>query len=174
MQLVKAEISSGSMAAQVAPRRWCRARLRYGPVSTMPLARRTAATVAASTDASKSIVTMTCERSSVRLTNGVAYVEDSAQVYNRSEESLVRLVAKSKPPLAFIHFSCSSSMINVARAGVLYVWFLAELSIAVLRFRKSGTQRSVAAISSARSSAAGENSPNQSPPSEAKFFCGEK
>src|SRR5699024_8528784 len=168
MQLVKAEISSGSMAANVATRSWFRPSLRYGSVSTMPLARRTAATVAASTDASKSIVTMTCERSSVRLTNGVAYVEDSAQVYNRSEESLVRLVAKSKPPLAFIHFSCSSSMINVARAGVLYVWFLAELSIAVLRFRKSGTQRSVAAISSASASANREDSTHDRPTPEAK------
>ncbi len=65
-------------------------------------------------------------------------------------------------------------MINVAIAGVLRVWSLSELSIATARLRVSGIQRSVAAISAVRSSAAGDSSANHSPPSEPKLFCGAK
>jgi hypothetical protein len=63
---------------------------------------------------------------------------------------------------------------TVAKDGVLYVWFFEELSIAVGRSKKAGTHLSVAAISAARSSAAGDMTAIQSPPSEPKFFCGAK
>ena len=59
---VRVRTSSGSIAVNVAMRSWLRPSLRYGSVSTMPLARSVAATAAASTDSSKSIVTTTCER----------------------------------------------------------------------------------------------------------------
>ena len=62
----------------------------------------------------------------------------------------------------------------MATAGVLYVWSLRELSIAVVRSRKSGIQRPDAAICSTRASAAGESTASHSPPSEAKDFCGAK
>ncbi len=62
----------------------------------------------------------------------------------------------------------------MARAGVLYVWFLRELSIAVGRSKNAGMCRSLAAIRSARSSAAGENTPTHRPPSAANDFCGAK
>jgi hypothetical protein len=51
---------------------------------------------------------------------------------------------------------------------------LRELSIAVGRLKKSGTQRPEAVISSTRASAAGEKMPTQRPPSEAKHFWGAK
>ena len=70
---------------------------------------------------------------------------------------------------------CSASSKSVATAGVLYVWSLGELSIAVARSRDGGIQRpDLAAISATRSSAAGDISAIQSPPSEAKHFCGAK
>ncbi len=59
-------------------------------------------------------------------------------------------------------------------AGVLYVWSLRLLSSAVSRFSESGIQRPEPAISSMRSCAAGLSSASQSPPSEAKHFCGAK
>jgi hypothetical protein len=51
---------------------------------------------------------------------------------------------------------------------------LRELSIAVARSKKSGIQRPLPAISSTRARAAGERIASQSPPSEAKDFCGAK
>ncbi|GAA2408464.1 hypothetical protein GCM10010255_50310 [Streptomyces coeruleofuscus] len=62
----------------------------------------------------------------------------------------------------------------MARAGVLYVWFLRELSIAVGSEKNSGTCRPEAWTRSARSIAAGEKTPIHRPPSEAKDFCGAK
>ena len=49
-------------------------------MSTIPLARRTFATAAASTASSKSIVPTTSERSAGSATYGVAYSDFSAQV----------------------------------------------------------------------------------------------
>ena len=128
----------------------------------------------ASTDSSKSIVTMTLERSAGSTTNGLATLEASAHEYRRPAESAVRAEANSSPPLALSHWTWLLSVTRVESAGVLYVWFFKELSMAVLRFRKSGTQRLEAPMRAARSSAAGENRPSHSPPSEAKFFCGAK
>ena len=48
--------SSGSIAGNIPIRSWLRPSLRYGSVSTIPLARSAPATAAASTDSSKSIV----------------------------------------------------------------------------------------------------------------------
>ena len=49
MLFVSAVTSSGSMAGNMPTRSWLRPSLRYGSVSTMPLARRIFATSAAST-----------------------------------------------------------------------------------------------------------------------------
>jgi hypothetical protein len=73
-----------------------------------------------------------------------------------------------------IHSSCSFRRNRVARAGVLYVWFLRELSIAVGSEKNSGTWRPDAWTRSARSIAAGEKTPIHRPPSAAKDFCGAK
>src|SRR5690242_10583448 len=140
----------------------------------MPLARRTLATAAASISSEKSIVPMTCERLAASVTNGVACLLSSAQLYRRVEESLVRAVDHARPPWPLIHSSCWFSRKRVARAGVLYVWFLRELSIAVGRLKNSGTWRPDAWTRSARSIAAGEKTPIHRPPSEAKDFCGAK
>ena len=88
--------------------------------------------------------------------------------------SAVRATAQSSPPLALIHSIWSTSSQSVATAGVLYVWSLVELSSAVARSSDGGIQRSEPASDATRSSAAGENSPIHSPPSEPKFFCGAK
>ena len=62
MQAVRAATSAGSVAGNIATRSWLRPSLRYGSVSTMPLARSALATAAASIESSKSMVPMTCER----------------------------------------------------------------------------------------------------------------
>ncbi|KIX78813.1 hypothetical protein SF12_07295 [Streptomyces sp. MBRL 601] len=62
----------------------------------------------------------------------------------------------------------------MASAGVLYVWFFRELSIAVGSEKNSGTWRPEAWTRRARSRAAGEKTPIHRPPSEAKDFCGAK
>ena len=54
-------------------RSWLRPSLRYGSVSTIPLARSILATAAASTASTKSMVPTTCERCAGSATNGVAY-----------------------------------------------------------------------------------------------------
>ena len=56
--------SSGSTAGNIATRSGLRPSLRYGSVSTMPLARRIFATALASTSSEKSMVPTTCERNS--------------------------------------------------------------------------------------------------------------
>ena len=86
----------------------------------------------------------------------------------------MRPAAQSRPPWPLIHSSCSLSRNSVASAGVLYVWFLRELSIAVGSEKNSGMCRPDAWIRSARSRAAGENAAIHRPPSEAKDFCGAK
>ena len=53
----------------------------------------------------------------------------------------MRRTAQSRPPWPLIHSSCSASRKRVASAGVLYVWFLRELSIAVGSEKNSGTCR---------------------------------
>ena len=50
IEAVRARTSAGSIAAKVATRSWLRPSLRYGSVSTMPLALRMPATAAASID----------------------------------------------------------------------------------------------------------------------------
>src|ERR1700712_4758528 len=112
----------------------------------MPLARSSLATAAASTESEKSMVPTTCDRSAGSLTNGVAYSEASAQEYSRCDESAVRLTAQSRPPLPLSQSSCSAISINVPIAGVLYVWFLRLLSMAIGSDRKSGTHRPELAI----------------------------
>lgn len=50
----------------------------------------------------------------------------------------MRRTAQSRPPWPLIHSSCWFSRKRVASAGVLYVWFLRELSIAVGSEKNSG------------------------------------
>src|SRR6185437_5212737 len=107
----------------------------------MPLARRTLAIAAASISSVKSMVPMTWERLAGSVTNGVAYFDSSAHAYRRVEESFVRAVDQARPPWPLIHFSCSLRRKRVDRAGVLYVWFLRELSIAVGSEKNSGMWR---------------------------------
>ena len=71
MARVRMAMSSGSMAGNMAMRSWLRPSLRYGSVSTMPLARSALATAAASTP-SKSMVATEWLRSDGLATNGVA------------------------------------------------------------------------------------------------------
>src|SRR5690606_24783104 len=96
-------MSRGSMAVNVATRSWLRPSLRYGSVSTTPLARSALAMADASMLSSKSMVTTTCERCSEFATNGVAYDTDSAQSYSAAEDSRVRASAQASPPLSLIH-----------------------------------------------------------------------
>src|SRR5689334_17016044 len=98
MHLVSADTSSGSTAGNIPIRSWLRPSLRYGSVSTIPLARSTAATVLALTLSAKSTVPTTGERLAGSATNGVAYGEDSAHAYSRDDESVVRLTHQSSPP----------------------------------------------------------------------------
>ena len=65
---------------------------------------------------------------------------------------------------------------GLTAAGALLTDYIltVAVSIAVGRSRNAGTHRSVAAISAARSRAAGDITAIQRPPSEAKFFCGAK
>jgi hypothetical protein len=95
-------------------------------------------------------------------------------VYSRLLESVVRSTAQRSPPRALIQSVCSAIRNSVAMDGVLYVWSLPELSIAVARSRNAGIQRPVAVIRFTRSSALGERMAIHSPPSDAKFFCGAK
>jgi hypothetical protein len=55
----KDAMSSGSIAGNIAMRSWLRPSFRYGSVSTIPFARSTAATTAASTASTKSMVPTT-------------------------------------------------------------------------------------------------------------------
>jgi len=93
--------------------------LRYGSTSTIPLARSTFATAAASMPGSKSTVPITCERAAGSATNGVVHAVRSAQPYRRDAESAVRAVAHGRPPLPSSHSTWSASMARVATAGVL-------------------------------------------------------
>src|SRR5258708_4618182 len=92
---VSALTSSGSTAGNIPTRSWLRPSLRYGSVSTMPLARSALAIAAASTSSEKSTVPTTCDRNSGSVTNGVANVDASAQEYTPSDAS----------PLPFPHHS---------------------------------------------------------------------
>jgi len=86
----------------------------------MPLARSVAATAAASTESSKSIVPTTSERLACVCTNGDANSELPAQLYRCEDDSWVRATQNSwRPPPAFIQSTCSASSHRVASAGVL-------------------------------------------------------
>ena len=117
MQRISWRTSSGSIETNVATRSWLRPSLRYGSVSTMPLARRLFATAAASTDSSKSIVTTTGERSAGSATKGVANADASAQSYSACDDSCVRASAHCSPPLPLIQSSCDSSSASVVMRG---------------------------------------------------------
>ena len=73
MQAVSASTSAGSIAGNIPIRSWLRPSLRYGSTSTIPFSRSVAASAAASTASSKSIVPTTAERFAGSATNGVAY-----------------------------------------------------------------------------------------------------
>ncbi len=79
IEAVSASTSAGSTDGNIPIRSWLRPSLRYGSVSTTPLARRVAAIAAASMLSSKSIVPTTSERFAGSATNGVAKSEASAQ-----------------------------------------------------------------------------------------------
>src|SRR5699024_11460883 len=87
--------------------------------------------MAASIDSSKSMVPTTRERDASSATYGVVSSRASAHLYSVDEDWVVRLTMPSSPPLLFIHLTWSASMSKDATAGVLYVWFLLELSTAV-------------------------------------------
>ena len=99
MQAVSASTSAGSTAGYIAMRSWLRPSLRYGSVSTMPLARNAFATAAASTPSSKSIVPTTCERSAGSVTYGVAYVGRLGPAVDRGRASAVRLARPGEAAL---------------------------------------------------------------------------
>jgi hypothetical protein len=84
-----------------------------------PVARSTFATCAASTESSKSMVPMTCERIAGSCTNGDATGDLSAQPYSTSLDSRVRVTAQSSPPCSFIQSTCSAMRKTVVSAGVL-------------------------------------------------------
>src|SRR4051794_4782840 len=107
------------MAGNMATRSWLRPSFRYGSTSTTPLARSTFATTAASTSSAKLIVPTTCERLAGFATYGGVYSVASAQEYSRDEESAVRAVVHSRPPLPSIHSIWSASRNSVATDGVL-------------------------------------------------------
>src|SRR5207302_2331162 len=90
MQAVSACTSAGSVAGNMAIRSWFRPSLRYGSTSTIPLARSVAASAAASTCSSKSIVPTTSERLAGSSTNGVACSCPATQLYKCPEEAPVR------------------------------------------------------------------------------------
>ena len=81
---------------------------------------------------------------------------------------------QSRPPLSSIQRIWSSSITSVASAGVLYVWFGGCCRARCRGRARPGRQRSLAAIRSIRSTAAGEHAASHSPPSVAKHFCGAK
>ena len=87
MHAVSACTSAGSVAGNIATRSWLRPSLRYGSTSTIPLARSVAASAAASTSSSKSIVPTTSERLAGSATNGVACGCRSAHPYRCAEDS---------------------------------------------------------------------------------------
>ena len=118
-------------------------------------------------------VTTTGDRLSGSATNGVAYSLLSAHRYRTEDDSAVRAVHQSSPPWARNQSSCSAKRCSVTSAGVLYVWFLPELSTAMDRSRDAGTHRCDVNCPT-RSSAPGDISAIHSPPSEPKFFCGAK
>src|SRR5689334_8058115 len=101
-------------------RSWLRPSLRYGSVSTTPLARRAAAIAAASTP-SKSIVATEWLRSEGLATYGVAKALASAQPYSVSADWSQRSAAHSSPPFAAIHSIVSAARKSEESAGVLYV-----------------------------------------------------
>src|SRR5690242_14757217 len=142
MQAVSASTSAGSTDGNIAIRSWLRPSLRYGSVSTTPLARSTFATAAASTESLKSIVPTTADRFAGSATKGVAYEDFSAQPYKIDEDSLVRETHQSRPPRLFIHSTWSASRNSVASAGVLYVWSSRLLSSAMPKSYDAGTHRS--------------------------------
>ena len=72
MHLSNCLTSLGSTAGKTEMRSWLRPSLRYGSVSTTPLARKTFATTSASIDSSKSTVATTWLRFAGSATNGVA------------------------------------------------------------------------------------------------------
>ena len=119
MLAVSRSTSAGSTAGNIATRSWLRPSLRYGSVSTMPLARRTFEIAEASTDSAKSMVPTTLDRSAGSVTNGVATGLRSAQPYRIDALSAVRLAAQLRPPWASIHSVCSAARKTVASAGVL-------------------------------------------------------
>jgi len=83
------------------------------------LARSVAASAAASTWSSKSIVPTTSERLAGLLTNGTANSELSAHSYSRDEDAVVRATHHSSPPCPSIQSIWSASRNSVATAGVL-------------------------------------------------------
>ncbi len=88
-------------------------------MSTIPLARRVAATASASIESSKSMVPITSERWAGSATYGVVYDVRSAHPYSASDDAVVRLTIASSPPWPFIHCSCCSIRNSVPTPGVL-------------------------------------------------------
>ena len=85
----------------------------------MPFARSALVMSVASMESSISIVATTAERLAGSLTNGVAIGFASAQSYKMPEDSAVRAVHQSSPPLELNQSTCSAIKKMVARAGVL-------------------------------------------------------
>src|SRR4051812_33418327 len=104
----------------------------------MPLALIVAASAAASTDSSKSMVPTTLDLIAGSATKGSASSLPSAQPYRACADFEHRSTHHSSPPEESIHSIWSTSSRRVAIAGVLYVWSLPEFSSATDSERNAG------------------------------------
>ena len=175
MAWVRVATSSGSMAGNIAMRSWLRPSLRYGSVSTMPLARSArgdggGVDVVDEVDGAADVAALR------RL--GHERLRERARL-GPAVEQLGRAVAAADGEVEAALVEHPAHAVRRAgtatpSAGVLYVWSRREFSSAIGRLSDGGTQRSVAPRRSMRSIAAGEHSASQRPPSPAKHFCGAK
>ena len=132
MDSVSFPTSAGSTAGNIASS-WLRPSLRYGSVSTMPLARSAFATAGASIASSKSMVPMTCERSAGSVTYGVVYDVFSAQEYRIDGRLGGALDAPVQAAVGVEPVDLLGHQEDRGESGVLYVWSRREFSIAVIR-----------------------------------------
>ena len=86
----------------------------------------------------------------------------------------MRSTHQSRPPFALNQSICSAIRKIVASDRRVVGLVLGASSRSRSQVEDAGIQRPQALISSARAIAAGDMSANQSPPSEAKHFCGAK
>ena len=149
-------MSSGSIAGNIADSQLVAAEFAVRLGVHDPVGAQVFATAAASTSSEKSMVPTTCERNAGSVTNGVANSRPRPSEYSRCEESAVRVVAQSSPPLQHPVELFGQHHQRADRRGVVGL-VLAAVSTAMGSERKSGTQRPDPAIASMRASAAGHH-----------------